>query len=364
MTLRIIPAIMSGGAGTRLWPLSTEDHPKQFHALMGPRTMFADTVARMSGAVGGIEFAPPIVLCGDKHVPRVRSALAETGASAAAIVIEPAARNTAAVAASAAAVAREIDRDALVLLAPSDHVVKNVAAFHDAVARAARLARERIVTFGMTPTYAATGYGYIRSGGEIGDHVFAIESFKEKPNAQTAEAYLRDGGYFWNGGMFLFAPETLLAEFGAHAAIRDRVLEALKHAARDDDLIWLGPDYAAAPAVQLDVAVMERTSLGAVAPCDIGWADIGSWAEVWRLAPRDADGFALLGAAVSADASKMIASGVKAVAIDGDGLVVVANSDGLLIAPRALVRNRAEITRAVQGLRCSHGWEDGARDPR
>lgn len=350
MTLKIIPAIMSGGAGTRLWPLSTEDHPKQFHALIGPRTMFADTVARVSGDVGDISFAPPIVLCGEKHVPRVRSALAEVGARASAIVIEPAARNTAAVAASAAAVAREIDGHALVLLLPSDHVVSNVAAFHEAVARAARFARERIVTFGIAPQHAATGYGYIKRGDAIGDGVFAIEAFKEKPNENIAQAYLRDGGYAWNSGMFLFAPETLLGAFGENVAIRDHALSALKTARRDADVIVLGDAYQNAPALPLDIAVMEQTTLGAVAPCDIGWADVGSWAEVCRLAPRDADGFAVLGSAASADIAKMIASGVKAVAIDGDDLVVVASANGMLIAPRALVRDRDELARAVQGL--------------
>lgn len=341
---------MSGGAGTRLWPLSTEDHPKQFHALMGPRTMFADTVARVKGRIGEIEFAPPIVLCGEKNLPRVRSALAEVHANASAIVIEPAARNTAAVAASAAALARQIDPDAFVLLLPSDHVVSDVAAFHAAIRRAAPFARDRIVTFGITPKHAATGYGYIRSGDAIGDGVFAIEAFKEKPDAQTAEAYLRDGGYAWNSGMFLFAPETLLAEFGANVAIRDHALLALQNAERKADVIRLSVEYAAAPSLPLDIAVMEQTSRGAVAPCDIGWADVGSWAEVWRLAPRDADGFAVLGAAASADTAKMIASGVKAVAMDGDDLVVVASANGLLIAPRTLVRDREALERATQEI--------------
>jgi mannose-1-phosphate guanylyltransferase/mannose-6-phosphate isomerase len=334
MTLRIIPAIMSGGAGTRLWPLSTEDHPKQFHALMGPRTMFAETVARMSGDFGDIAFAPPIVLCGEKHAPRVRAALREVNAHAAAIVIEPAARNTAAVAATAAAVAREIDAHALVLLAPSDHVIANTAAFHQAVQRAARFAHDLIVTFGVSPAHPSINYGYIRSGAELGDGVFAVEAFKEKPDAQTAQTYLGAGGYSWNSGMFLFAPETLLAEFTANAAIRDYALASLNGATRTNDEIRLGPDYATAPKLPLDIAIMEQTTRAAVAPCDIGWADIGSWAEVWRLAPRNADGYAVLGPAASADTSKMIESGVQAEARGGDDLIVVATPTGLLILPR------------------------------
>ncbi len=339
MAQRIIPAIMSGGAGTRLWPLSTEDKPKQFHALMGPRTMFADTVSRVCGDVGDISFARPMILCGSKHLAPVRAALGEVHATASAIVIEPAARNTAAVAAIAAGVAREIDPDALVLLAPSDHVIEDVAAFHAALTRAAPFARDRIVTFGVAPAHPSTDYGYIKQGALLGDGVFAVEAFKEKPDEATARTYLAEGAYTWNSGMFLFAPETLLAEFSANAAIRDSALASLSSAARSGDEIRLGPEYLAAPARPLDIAVMERTTRAAVAPCEIGWADIGSWAEVLRLAPRDADGFAMLGPAASNDISKMQAAGVKCAVTEGDDLVVVAAPNGLLIVPRALDRN-------------------------
>jgi mannose-1-phosphate guanylyltransferase / mannose-6-phosphate isomerase len=358
MALRIIPAIMSGGGGTRLWPLSTEDHPKQFHALLGPRTMFAETLVRVSGDVGGISFAPPIVLCGEKHVPRVRAALGETGTDAAAIVIEPAARNTAAVAAAAAAIAQGIDRNALVLLTPSDHTISNVNALHEAIARAAQIAGNHIVTFGITPKHAATGYGYIKSGDEWASGVFAVEAFKEKPNAEIAQSYLNHGGYFWNSGMFLFAPGALLAEFDFNPDIREHTLQALRTATRTSDEIRLGAGYGDAPALPLDVAVMEHTRIAAVVPCDIGWADIGSWAEVWRLAPRDADGFAVLGSAARADVSKMIASGVRARALDGEDPVVIATPTGLLIAPRTLTQDREALKRLANDL-----LDRGSSDP-
>ncbi len=334
MTYRIIPAIMSGGAGTRLWPLSTEDHPKQFHALMGPRTLFAEAVARLSGDVGDISFAPPFALCGEKHVPRVRSSLSEVNAQAAAIVIEPAPRNTAAVAAAAAAVALEIDPGALVMLVPSDHIIADKAAFHAAISRAAPFAQDRIITFGITPENPATVYGYIKRGAELGGGVFTIDTFKEKPDEPTAQTYLRHGGYAWNSGMFLFSPSVLLAEFGPNAAIRDSALAALKSAARQGDEIRLGPEFNTAPSMPLDIAVMEHTAHGAVAPCAIGWADIGSWAEVLRLAPLDANGFAILGSAANADTSKMQASGVRTGVAEGEDLVVVAAPGGLLILPR------------------------------
>ncbi|MEZ5958987.1 MAG: mannose-1-phosphate guanylyltransferase [Hyphomonadaceae bacterium] len=350
MTLRIIPAIMSGGAGTRLWPLSTEDHPKQFHALMGPRTMFAETVARVSGDVAGVSFAPPIVLCGRNHVPRARNALAEVQAKATAIAVEPEARNTAAVAVISAALAREVDASALVLLLPSDHVVANVAAFHDAVRRAAAFAEERIITFGITPNNAATGYGYIKRGAPLGDEVFSVGAFKEKPDLATAESYVSGGDFSWNSGMFLFAPGLLLSEFDSNTTIRDHALASLLTARRQEDEIQLGAGYALAPKLPLDIAVMERTTRAAVVPCDIGWADVGSWSEVARLAVRDSDGFAFLGSAACADISKIIESGVKALAIAGDDLAVVAAPRGLMIVPRSMVANRSELLLTAERL--------------
>lgn len=335
MSHRITPAIMSGGAGTRLWPLSTEDKPKQFHALLGERSLFAETADRVSGATGAISFNEPIALCGAKHVGSVRAAMAELDSKAATIVVEPASRNTAAVALSAAAVARELYGDDLVLLLPADHLVTDIAAFHAVIARAATFACDRILTFGITPSHPATGYGYIKRGASLADGVFAIEKFKEKPNVETAQTYLDDNRYLWNSGMFLFHPENLLAEFSKSEDIRECVLAALAGAQRSDDEVRLGSEYASAPAVSLDVAIMERTKNAAVAPCDIGWADIGSWSEVLRLATQNRKQFAILGAAANSDTSKIHASGVRTEVLEGDDLVIVASPNGLLIVPRA-----------------------------
>jgi mannose-1-phosphate guanylyltransferase/mannose-6-phosphate isomerase len=342
VTYRIIPAIMSGGAGTRLWPLSTEAHPKQFHALAGPDSLFTRTVRRVSGAVGVLSFAGPIVLCNARHAGLVREHLDDVAPTA--LVFEPAPRNTAAVGAIAAAVGAETDQDALVLLLPSDHLIADVAAFHAAIARAAPFAREHIVTFGITPDRPATGYGYIKRGAELGEGVFAVEAFKEKPDEEVAQRYLDAGGYAWNAGIFLFHPQTLLAEFAAGADIRDAALAALKAARRVGDEIHLDPVlFAQVPSQALDVAVMEKTSRAAVAPCAIGWADIGSWDEVWRLTPRNADGYAVLGPAAAPDVAKMQASGMKAIALSGEDLVVVAAPSGLLIVPRALAQNVSKL---------------------
>jgi mannose-1-phosphate guanylyltransferase/mannose-6-phosphate isomerase len=344
---KIIPAVMSGGAGTRLWPLSTEDHPKQFHALMGDQSLFTQTLQRVSGNVGGLSFAAPIALCNVRHLDQVRAHLG--GATASAIVLEPKPRNTAAVGAIAATIAAEIDPDALVLLLPSDHVITDTAGFHAALARAAPFARDRIVTFGITPDRPATGYGYIKRGEELGDGVFAIGSFREKPNEPTAREYLAAGGYSWNAGIFLFNPRTMLKEFDASADVRDQALVSLSKATRRNEEIHLdAATFAETPSVALDIAVMEKTKHAAVAPCDIGWADIGSWDEVWRLTPRGGHGFRILGPAAAADASKMEAAGVHTIVVDGEDLVVVSAPQGLMIVPREAAQN-ANMLRDLAG---------------
>lgn len=350
MKQRIIPAIMSGGAGTRLWPASTEARPKQFHALNGPHSLFAETVTRVTGETPSFSFAPPIVLANTAHAALVREHLAQAGATASAIVLEPAPRNTAAVGAIAAAIATETDPDALVLLLPADHVIADRAAFLDAIAQAAPVAKDRIVTFGITPDRPETGYGYIKSGEELASGVFAIESFREKPNLQTAQSYLDAGGYAWNAGIFLFHPRVMLQEFEASADIRDRALEALAGATRADGEIRIGADaFARVPSQPLDIAVMEKTKRAAVAPCDIGWADIGSWSEIWRLAPKDADGNALQGAIVARDAHNTLlhADGVKLAVQGVSDLVIVATKDAVIVLPRESAQDVKELREAA-----------------
>jgi mannose-1-phosphate guanylyltransferase/mannose-6-phosphate isomerase len=349
MTQRIIPAIMSGGAGTRLWPASTGDKPKQFHVLGGANSLFQDTISRVVGGTGGIAFCAPIVLCNHRHADLVEAELAAVGVEPAAIVLEPAARNTAAVAAIAAAVAGEIDLDALVLLLPADHLVADTPAFHAALARAAPFARERIVTFGITPARAATGYGYIRIGAQLGDGVFGIDSFREKPSEAVAEQYLADGGYAWNAGIFLFHPRTLLEEFDASADIREGALSALAHANRTGARIVLNAEsFTQIRASPLDIAVMEKTTRAAVVPCDIGWADVGSWDEIWRLLAKDAAGNAIHGpVAVLDGANNLLRSdGVKICVAGVSNLIVVATPDAIIIVPR----DRAQDVKLLRDL--------------
>jgi mannose-1-phosphate guanylyltransferase/mannose-6-phosphate isomerase len=299
--------------------------------------------------MGAIEFRAPIVLCNHRYADLVEAELAAAGVAPAAIVFEPAPRNTAAVAVIAAAIAGEIDLDALVLLLPADHLVADTPAFHAAIARGAPFARERIVTFGVTPSRAATGYGYIGIGAQLGDGVFAIDSFREKPSQAVAEQYLADGGHAWNAGIFLFHPRTLLEEFGASADIREGALAALAHANRKGARIVLDAErFTQIRASPLDIAVMEKTARAAVVPCDIGWADVGSWDEIWRLSAKDAAGNVIHGPVVVLDAANNLlrSDGVKICVAGVSDLIVVATPEAIIIVPR----DRAQDVKELRGL--------------
>lgn len=350
MSVRIIPAIMSGGAGTRLWPLSTEERPKQFHALCGlERSLFAETAARLSGRHGGVTFAPPLVVCNERHLHLVREHLAISKVDPEAIVLEPLARNTAPVAAVAAALAAERDPGALVLLAPADHLIGDVAAFHAAIERAAPVARDWIVTFGIEPDRPATGYGYIKRGAHLDENVFAVERFVEKPDEATARAYLAEGGYSWNAGIFLFSPAVLMKEFDGRPEIRDGALAALSSAH------WRGKEvrldekhFRDIPSEPFDTAIMEKTKRAAVVPCRMGWTDIGAWDEVWRSSDLDDDANARTGDVVSvhAQGNLLRADGVKLCVWGVNNLIVIATPDAVLVLPR----DNAQEVKTLRGL--------------
>lgn len=281
-------------------------------------------------------FGAPIMLANAQHEALVDAHLAQIGCQASAIALEPAGRNTAAAAAIAAMLAAEQNENALVLLLPADHVIADAAAFRAVIAKAAPHARERIVTFGVKPDRPETGYGYIKQGAALGDGVYAIDMFKEKPKAAVAQAYLDDGGYSWNAGIFLFSPAVLLREFAAAAAIRDASASALAQARRSAEKIYFSQAaFEAIPKAPLDIAVMEATRFGAVAPCDIGWADIGSWDEVHRLSPHDEAGNARHGEVVTLDArNNLLRSDGPRICVAGvEDLMVIASGDTVVIAP-------------------------------
>lgn len=350
---KVIPVIMSGGSGSRLWPVSTDDRPKQFQALDADRTLIQATALRFHGAEEA-DFLPPVVVCNERHLELVRDQFAAIGMSPAAIVLEPGPRNTAAVAAVAALVCRDIDPDALVLLAPADHVMRRPEALRQAVERAQGVARGRIVTFGIRPKGPATGYGYIKRAEPLAGEVFRIDRFLEKPPLEDAIRYVADGAYDWNAGLFLYAPEVMAEEARRHApAVWGAAEAAYRLGRRDGPVVRLDPEaFSEGPSISIDHAVMERTDRGAVAPCDPGWSDIGSWAELWRHLPRDPGGNAVVnGVVIDCENSLVFASEGKPVAVVGlSDVLVVSTDEGVLVVARDRDQDVRKVHAALEAL--------------
>jgi mannose-1-phosphate guanylyltransferase/mannose-6-phosphate isomerase len=341
----ILPVIMSGGGGARLWPLSTEASPKQFHRLASERTMIQDTALRGRNRAD-LSLADPMVICNRRNVTDVREQLAAVDVRPSLIVAEPFGRNTAAAAMIAATLAAERHPGAHVLLQPADHRIENDGAFAVAIALGVR-ARDRIVLFGIEPTEAHEGYGYIQASKPIGGGLFGVERFVEKPSRTVAQAYLSDGGYYWNSGIFLFAPEVMAWEFSLFRNdIAQAVVAALAAARMTDGVLELDDEaFARVPAESIDVAVMERTTRAVVAPCDIGWADVGSWKELWRLGPHDPSGNRLHGDVLVLDTNNALiwTDGIPIGVIGLDDVVVVATGGGVLVA----AKSEAQKVRAI-----------------
>jgi mannose-1-phosphate guanylyltransferase/mannose-6-phosphate isomerase len=351
MPSKILPVIMSGGSGTRLWPLSTPQAPKQFHALATSKTMIQETALRLSGS----DFAAPVVICGTGHYDLVNDQLARIGRDAQLVVLEPFGRNTAAVAAIAALSGQAIDPDALVLLVPADHVITKPDAFAEAILKAADTARDRIVTFGIRPTHPETGFGYIHHGAELSDGIFEIEAFLEKPNLATATEYVAGGHHDWNAGIFLFSPHVMLEELGAYAPeVLEESRKAYEAGARDGVRLNLDEThFAKVPSISVDYAVMEKTRRSAVIPCEIGWADVGGFAELWRLGDKDTAGNHAQGTSILIDAENCLIQnhdGPPVAVVGMKDVMVISTPSGVLVCPidRAQdVKKAAEAAKAL-----------------
>ena len=331
---RIIPAILSGGSGTRLWPLSRAALPKQLLVLSGEHTMIQDTVLRAAK----VSTAAPILLCSEGHRFLVAEQMQIIGVTPQSIVLEPVGRNTAAAATIVALMAAEQEPSALVLLLPSDHVVTDETAFARAVEQAAEAAAAgRIVTFGIAPGAPETGYGYIQRGASIGS-AYAVKRFAEKPDAATAAAYLSSGDYLWNSGMFVCRADVLLAEMEKYEpGVVDACRAALAAAERDLDFIRLSrAAFEKAKNISIDYAVMERTDRAAVVPCNIGWSDVGAWSSLWSLLKRDDNGNVILGDVVLHDSSGSFVRNEKGLTalVGVRDLVVVVTEDAVLVADK------------------------------
>ncbi|GAB3098511.1 mannose-1-phosphate guanylyltransferase/mannose-6-phosphate isomerase [Lysobacter terrae] len=345
------PVVLSGGSGTRLWPLSRQNQPKQFLSLMGDRSLFQETVLRASRLPG---VQAPVTVCSDDHRFMVGEQLQGVGVVSGGILLEPMARNTAPAIALAARHVAAQDPDALMLVMPADHLIEDEVAFRDAVATARRLAEDGwLVTFGIRPDYAETGYGYILRGDELASGGFRVSRFVEKPDLATAERYVAEGTYAWNSGMFLFRAGRYLEELERHSpAIAASARTAYERSRSDLDFIRVDAEaFAASPSDSIDYAVMEKTDRAAVVPVSCGWSDIGSWSSLWAVAERDADGNRHEGDVISVDTkgSLVRASERRMIATLGvEDLVVIDTADATLVARKDRVQDVKTIVDALK----------------
>jgi mannose-1-phosphate guanylyltransferase/mannose-6-phosphate isomerase len=371
----IIPIILSGGCGSRLWPLSRDHYPKQFLPLIHETTMLQETQLRLNGLQN---LAEPLVVCNESHRFMVAEQLRQAGCPAAAIMLEPVGRNTAPAAAVAALQAQKAGDDPVLLVLPADHVIVDAETFRGAVVEGAKLAEAgKLVTFGIVPDKAETGYGYIKAGAllagrgmrdaecenldsgcasdfrvtrtasRVTDTAYEVETFVEKPDAATAEEYLASGDYYWNSGMFMFRASRYLEELEKFAPeMLSCCREALEKAQRDLDFVRLDAGaFGACPKDSIDYAVMEKTADAAVISLDAGWSDVGSWSALWEVGQADGAGNVMRGDVLTHDSRNcyLHSSGRMVAAVGLEDHVVVETADAVLVARR----DRAQDVKAI-----------------
>jgi mannose-1-phosphate guanylyltransferase / mannose-6-phosphate isomerase len=350
---RIVPVILSGGSGTRLWPVSRESFPKQLWPLISDRTMLQETALRAVGP----DFAPPVVVCNQEHRFLIAEQMRAAGIEGARIILEPVGRNSAPAIAAAAVIVAQTDPDAVLWMMAADASIADVAALRAALDAAARAARAGyVVTFGMKPTAPETGYGYIEPGAPLAgaDGVFAITRFLEKPDAEMAERLVGGGRHFWNSGMFVFTARTLLAELEAHAPdVLPPVRQSVAEQTADLDFIRLGVDaFSACPSISLDYAVAERSTHAAVVPADLGWSDVGSWSALWDLGAKDEAGNVAHGDVMleAAQNCYVRSDGILTAVVGLRDAVVVVTEDAVLAMNRA---HAQDVKKIVEHLKAN-----------
>ncbi len=346
----LVPVLLSGGVGSRLWPVSREMYPKQFLPLTGEGSLLLQTLAR---AAALDSMGAPIIVCNDEHRFLVAEQLRQSGIKAAAILLEPEGKNTAPAVAVAALRALADDPDATLLVLPADHVIQKPEVFAAAVSCGLAAAAEGyLVTFGIVPTAPETGYGYIQAGEQWREGVRQIQRFVEKPNLETAQTYVASGEYVWNSGMFLLRADAYLAELEAHAPkILNAARQALEQAHADLDFARLDKAaFAACPSDSIDYAVMERTAKGMVVPLSCGWSDVGSWSSLWEVEAKTADANVLSGDVLLHDVhNSYVRSDSRLVAAVGiDNVVIIETSDAVLIADKSRVQDVKHIVTALK----------------
>ncbi|NOH29037.1 mannose-1-phosphate guanylyltransferase/mannose-6-phosphate isomerase [Vibrio mediterranei] len=340
----LLPVIMAGGSGSRLWPLSRTLYPKQFLSLTSENTMLQETVKRLDG----FEHQPPLFVCNEEHRFIVAEQLRQANMIHNGIILEPVGRNTAPAIALAALQATKQGDDPLMLVLAADHVIRNTCSFTQAVENAMPHALAgKLVTFGIVPSTPETGYGYIKQGKALSQSAFEVSAFVEKPDLATAQDYLSVGGYYWNSGMFLLRASRYLAELGSH---QPQILEACEQALSDSELdldfIRLNEEaFISCPDDSIDYAVMEKTTDAVVVPMDAEWSDVGSWSALWEVNDQNADGNAIRGDVLTElTTNSYINAQSKLVATVGvDNLVVVETKDAVLVASKDKVQDVKSI---------------------
>jgi len=355
--MKIIPVILSGGSGTRLWPLSRKQYPKQYLPLAGDNTMLQETILRLSGLDN---LADPIIVCNADHRFLVAEQCQQINIKNPAILLEPVGRNTAPAIAAAALQSLKNSDDAVLLVLSADHVIQHVEVFHKAINIANSQAQEgKLATFGIVPTDANTGYGYIKSSKDNFDGAYKVEEFVEKPNLATAQSYLEQGNYLWNSGMFMFKADTLINELTTHSpSIVTSVSNAINNAEQDLDFIRLDKQaFESSPSDSIDYALMEKSDNAVVVPLDAKWNDIGAWSALYDIGDKDNQGNVIKGDVITQDTTNTYinANHHMVATIGVDNLIIVDTADATFIA----TQDKAQEVKAIVESLHVQGRDEG-----
>ncbi|MCR0999110.1 mannose-1-phosphate guanylyltransferase/mannose-6-phosphate isomerase [Serratia rubidaea] len=356
---KLIPVIMAGGTGSRLWPMSRESFPKQFLSLDNSGfSLLQQTLQRLSG-LDGVDVAAPLVICNEEHRFLVAEQLRELDLLATNIILEPVGRNTAPAVALAAHLAVEEDADNILLVLAADHLIKKVDNFHLAINEALQFAvNEQLVTFGIIPQHPETGYGYIKRGSALSDSCFNVESFVEKPCLEKAVEYLASGDYSWNSGMFMFKAGTFLQELERLSGdIFTATQQSMVASQRDMNFIRVDREsFDRCPSDSIDYAVMEKTQAAVVIPIDAGWSDVGSWSSLWEVSEKDGQGNVNMGEVIAINSSNNYISseGALVATIGLDNVVVINTNDALLISHKEHVQDVKKVVEELKKRNLHH----------
>lgn len=356
---KIIPVVMAGGTGSRLWPLSRESFPKQFLSIdKSGFSLLQQTLQRLRG-FEGVDVAAPLVICNEEHRFLVAEQLREIDQLSTNIILEPVGRNTAPAVALAAHLAAEENSDSILLILAADHLIKKVSDFHAAIRNALEFASQNyLVTFGIIPERPETGYGYIKRGNSLSSDCFRVDAFVEKPCLEKAIEYLASGEYSWNSGMFMFKTDKLLAELEQFSPeIFYATRQCVTESQRDMNFIRVNADkFKVCPSDSIDYAVMEKTLDAVVVPIDVGWSDVGSWSSLWDVSDKDIMGNVNIGEVISINSgNNYISSGAGLVATIGlENVVIINTSDALLVAAKDQVQDVKKIVDELKNRNLHH----------